>query len=74
MPWSRGELVELDGMLGAIVGIYGDPGVPEDHIAVWFGSPETKRKSEGGAGGVQPEVYTVPAELCGKAAPALYKH
>ena len=74
MPWSRGELVELDGMLGAVVGIYGDPGVPEDHVAVWFGSLETKRKSEGGAGGFQPEVYTVPAELCGKAAPALFKH
>lgn len=77
MTWARGDLVELDGLLGllgVIVGLEGEPGVPEDHVAIWFGDPRTTRISEGGAGGVTPEIWTVPAQLCLRAAAPSYRH
>jgi hypothetical protein len=72
--WKCGDLVEFDGLLGAVIGIEGDRGVPENHVAVWFGSPRCLRKSQGGTGGQQPEVWTVPAEYVVKAPPPLWKH
>lgn len=72
--WTRGDLVELDGLLGAVVGAECDPEVPGDHIAVWFGEPWCERKSRGGAAGNQPEVWTVPAEHVVAAAPPVWKH
>jgi hypothetical protein len=72
--WQRGDLVELDGLLAVVVGIDGDDGVPEDHVALWFGDPRCTRKSEGGAGGAAPEVWTVPEDLCVRAAPPLVRH
>ena len=52
--WKRGDLVELDGLLAVVVGVEGDPDVPEDHLAVWFGDPRGECKSQGGRGGGQP--------------------
>jgi hypothetical protein len=75
MPdWKRGDLVELDGLLAVVVGLEGDLNVPEDHVAVWFGDPRCKRKSEGGTGGKQPEIWVVPAEYLVAAVPPLLKH
>ena len=72
--WQRGDLVELDGVLAVVTSIAGDPGVPDDHIAVWFGDPRCKRKSEGGTGGASPEIWTVPEEYFVAAAPPVFKH
>jgi hypothetical protein len=52
----RGDFVELDGLLDVVVASAGEPDgagdlVPEDHVALWFGAPPTKRVSEGGEGG-----------------------
>jgi hypothetical protein len=74
MPtWKRGDLVELGGRLAVVVGVEGDPNVPEGHIAAWFGDPRSEPKSQG-AGGKQPEVWTVPAEYFVAAAPPVWKH
>lgn len=72
--WKRGDLVELDGLLAVVVGVEGDPNVPEEHIAVWFGDPRSERKSKGGPGGKQPEVWTVPADYFVVAASPVWKH
>ena len=72
--WKRGDLVELDGLLAVVVGVEGDLNVPQDHVAVWFGDPRCERKSEGGTGGKQPEIWTVPAEYWVAAAPPILKH
>jgi hypothetical protein len=45
--WQRAELVELDVLLAAVDGVEGDPGVAEEHVAMWFGDPRCRRKSEG---------------------------
>jgi len=75
MPiWNRGDLVELDGLLAVVVGVDADPGVPEGHVAVWFGEPQCHRKSKGGLGGQRPEVWTVPEQYCVPAAEPVYKH
>ena len=75
MPlWERGQLVELDGLLAVVVGVNGDPNVPEDHVALWFGDPKTIRKSKGGRGGLRPEIWSVPEEYCIKAAEPVIKH
>ena len=62
--WQRGQFVELDGLLAVVVGIEGDPQVPEHHVALWFGDPHSKRTSAGGRGGSKPEIWTVSTELC----------
>ena len=72
--WCRGDLVELDGLLVVVVGAEGDPDVPEEHIAVWFGEPRCIRQSQGGQGGQQPEIWTIPAELFVAAAKPIWKH
>lgn len=72
--WKRGDIVETDGVLGVVVGVEGDPDVPEDHVAVWFGDPRCERKSEGGTGGKRPEVWTVPVEYFVAAAPPVLRH
>ena len=72
--WRRGDLVELDGLLAVVVGLAGDTEVPEDHVAVWFGDPRCVRKSEGGPGARQPEVWTVPAEYLVAAAEPIWQH
>jgi hypothetical protein len=72
--WQRGDLVELDGLLAVVISVEGDAGVPEGHIAVWFGDPRCVRKSQGGSGGQRPEIWTVPADLFIKAEPPVWKH
>lgn len=72
--WRRGDLVEIDGLLAVVVGVAGEPGVPEDHIAVWFGDPHCVRKSLGGVGGQQPEIWTVPAQYFALAAEPIWNH
>ena len=72
--WSRGDFVELDGLLAVVVGVEGEPEVPDDHVAVWFGDPPSVRKSDGGSGGQSPEVWTVPADLLVRAAGPSIKH
>lgn len=72
--WNRGDLIELDGLLGVVVGVDGDPDVLADHVALWFGEPKCTRKSQGGLGGQRPEVWTVPEHFCALAAGPIYKH
>lgn len=72
--WRRGDLVELDGLLAVVVGLAGDPNVPEDHVAVWFGDPRCVRKSQDGSGGQRPELWTVPAEYFVPAAEPNWNH
>jgi hypothetical protein len=72
--WSRGEFVELDGLLAVVVGVPGDPGIPDEHLGLWFGDPRTVRRSEGGVAGSAPEVLTVPQELCVAAPAPIFKH
>lgn len=73
-PLQRGQLVELDGLLAVVIGVQGDPNVPDQHVALWLGEPKCRRISEGGRGGERPEVWTVPAESCVSAAAPVYKH
>ena len=64
MKLKKGDFVEFDGLPAVVVGVEGDPNVPEDHVALWFGEPQVERKSSGGTGGHLPLVYTVPLDLC----------
>jgi hypothetical protein len=72
--FKRGQLVETDGLLAVVVGTPQDGGAPDDHLALWFGEPRCKRISEGGAGGKQAEIWTVPAEYCTLAASPVLRH
>ena len=62
--FKRGQFVEHDGLLAVIVGTPEDGGAPEDHLALWYGEPQGRRSSQGGSGGLHPEVWSVPAEYC----------
>ena len=62
--FQRGQLVEHDGLLGVVVGTPADGGAPEGHLALWYGEPRCTRRSQGGAGGQHPELWTIPAECC----------
>ena len=66
MAFEKGDLVLLGERLCVVVGTAGDEGVPEDHLAVWFGPAD--------GGGTAPEVYTVPADYFEKAPPPVVKH
>lgn len=72
--WQCGNLVELDGLLAVVVGVEGDPNVPEGHVALWFGDPSCVRTSEGGPDGQRPAVVTVPTELLVAAAEPVWRH
>lgn len=72
--WRRGDLVEIDGLLAVVVGVGGDAGVSEGHIAVWFGEPRCVRRSQGGRGGPRAEVWIVPAECAVTAAEPIWRH
>lgn len=74
LAWKRGDFIELDGLVAVVVGIEGDPNVPEEHLAVWFGEPKGVRKSAGGKGPTSPEVWIVPEEFCKPAPRPEYKH
>lgn len=70
----KGDFVELDGLPGVVVGVPGDPGVPEGHLAVWFGDPRVKRVSQGGPGRIPPEVWTIPEDLLRASPPPKWLH
>jgi hypothetical protein len=72
--FDRGSLVQVDGLLAAVVGVYGDPGVPEEHLALWFGTPQVRRRSQGGDGDATPEVWLVPVDVVEAAALPDVKH
>ena len=71
---KKGDFVQFDGLPAVVVGIAGEPNVPDDHVALWFGAQGVKRKSEGGSGDVAPEVWTVPVDLCDDCIPAKFNH
>ena len=72
--WRRGDLIEFDGLLAVVVGAAGEPGVPEDHIKLWFGEPQSDRISQGGSGGHVPIVWTVPEKYCHPTPPPDVRH
>jgi hypothetical protein len=72
--FQNGDFVELDGLLAVVVGLGGETGVPEGHVALWFGEPQGRRISDGGAGGLVPVVWTVPAEHCRPAKTPEFQH
>jgi hypothetical protein len=74
MKLQKGQFIEFDGVPAVIVGFPGDTGVPEEHVALWFGNPNATRKSHGGIGGIAPEVWTVPSDLCGAGTPPIVRH
>jgi hypothetical protein len=69
-----GEFIEFDGLLGIVVGLSGESGVPDDHLAIWFGEPQGRRKSAGGEGNLVPIVWTVPTEYCLPAKAPILQH
>lgn len=72
--FRRGDILEIDGLLAVVVGTSKEKSAPEGHVAVWFGEPKASRISEGGKGGLTPEVWTVPEEICTKAATPRLHH
>ena len=67
MEFQKGDLVRLGGKrLCVVVGTDLDDGVPEAHLAVWFGSADDVQTA--------PEVWTVPADQFEKASPPIVKH
>ncbi len=74
MNFKLGDMVEIDGLIASVVGLPDGGDVPEDHLAVWFGHPPSKRISEGGPSGTRPEVWTVPEDCCKPAASPEMKH
>lgn len=57
MILTTGDFVILNGNTCVVVGVDGDAGVPEDHVALWYGEVELDGS---------PIVWTVPAEYVGK--------
>ena len=74
VPFQRGQMIEMDGLLGVVVGTGIDDHVPADHVDVWFGEPRATRKSQGGVGGLRPEIWTMPVGLCTTAAEPVIRH
>ena len=60
----KGDFVRIDGINAVVVGTDEDENIPQDHIAVFFGSGLAKRESEGGEGNGQPEVWIIPIDVC----------
>ena len=73
IAFKRGDLVESNGLLGVVVGIYGDNHVPEDHIAIWYGRTTTSSTQQEG-GTLIPEVWTVPQEYVRLAPSPIMRH
>ncbi|WP_184094173.1 hypothetical protein [Hymenobacter luteus] len=76
--FKPGDILEFDGLPCVVVGLSGDiiddDEVPEEHIAVWFGDSNAKRKSEGGMGGIRTEIWTIPEEYFAKGKEPLVRH
>ncbi|WP_028979869.1 hypothetical protein [Sporocytophaga myxococcoides] len=72
MSFKKGDFVTIDGLNAVVIAHYGDEGIPEDHIAVYFGSDQ-KGKSEGGSS-CAPEVWVVPVGIWEDSQIPIYKH
>ena len=64
LPFSKGDFVRIDGINAVVVANEEDENIPEDHVAVFFGSGLSKRESEGGTGNDRPDVWIIPVDLC----------
>ena len=64
---KRGDLVRINGKLAAVVGVPGDPNVPEDHVALWYGNDLHSEAP-------RPVVWTVPIEYCNHAGASQFEH
>lgn len=53
MPFEKGDFAKLNGAICVVVGIKGDAGVPDEHVAASFGEV-----NENGS----PIAHTVPIE------------
>ncbi len=73
-PLRRGDFVSFDNLLAVVVGVEGDPDVPEDHVALWFGEPADERASHGGSHGLRPVMRTVPVGYCSAALEPEIRH
>jgi len=62
--FSKGDFVRIDGINAVVVATEEDDNIPHDHIAVFFGSEQAKRESEGGEGNLNPVVWVIPIDLC----------
>lgn len=65
--FKRGDLVVLNGKIAAVVGVAGDPNVPEEHIALWYGASV-------GDTSLGTVVWTVPEEYCELAPAPEFRH
>jgi hypothetical protein len=72
--FKSGDFVEFDGLLAVVVGTFESGLAPENHLALWFGEPCAIRKSEGGSGGLTPQIWTVPLESCLSAVAPFFNH
>jgi hypothetical protein len=61
---EKGDFVRIDGINAVVVATADDINIPEDHIAVFFGSEIAERESEGGTGNSNPQVWIVPIDIC----------
>lgn len=61
---EKGDFVRIDGINAVVVATSDDINIPDDHIAVFFGSEIAKRESEGGTGNSNPKVWIVPIDIC----------
>jgi hypothetical protein len=64
--FKKGDFVEIDGLIGVVVGIEKDEITPEGHLAIWFGAGQQVRASEGATSPIPVEIHTVPIAMCGK--------
>jgi hypothetical protein len=66
MAFAKGDFALMNGKLCVIVGVWGDPGVPEEHLAAWYGAE---------ADSAIPEVRTIPAEYFVRPdSPVIFRH
>ena len=71
---QKGDFVEVDGLLAVVVGVEGDEHVPDEHVVLWFGTPQGVRQSQGGSGRLVAEVWAVPIDVCKSAQPPCLHH
>lgn len=74
IAFKRGDLVENNGLLEVVVGGYGDNHVPEDHIAIWYGSNTTTSSTQKEESALVPEIWTVPQEYVRLAPSPIMRH
>lgn len=72
--WQRGDFVELNGRVAVVVGVEGEPDIPEGHVALWYGEAQGQDATAGDTGAGPVQVWTVPAEYCGLGPEPIYRH